>query len=110
MVRTRRTFTKEFKLNAIAELESGASAGEVSRRHNVHRDLLYRWYKAYRAEGGSAFPDKPGSSEVQDPRAAKIAELERMIGRLTMENEFLKKALKRVDDVFVRKTSKPGTA
>jgi transposase len=110
MVRTRRLFTKDFKLSAIAELEAGASVAEVARRHNLHPDLIYQWYKAYRAKGAAAFPDKRGSPGPQDPQAAKIAELERMIGRLTMENEFLKKALKRVDDVFVRKTSKPGTA
>ncbi len=110
MVRARRSFTKDFKLNIIAELASGASVGEVARRHDLHPDLVYQWNKAYRAKGGAAFPEKVSSSSPQDPQAAKIAELERMIGRLTMENDFLKKALKRVDDVFVRKTSKPGTA
>ena len=110
MVRTRRSFTKEFKLKVIAELEAGASVAEIARRHNLHADLVYQWNKAYRAKGAAAFRDKAGSPGQQDPQAVKIAELERMIGQLTMENEFLKKALKRVDDVFVQKTSKPGTA
>ncbi|MBI5668538.1 MAG: hypothetical protein HZC41_11080 [Chloroflexi bacterium] len=37
------------------------------------------------------FEDKRGAP-VADPNAARIAELERMVGRLTMENDILKKA------------------
>jgi transposase-like protein len=40
MVRTRRLFTKEFKLSVIGELDAGASLGEAARRHNLHPDLL----------------------------------------------------------------------
>ena len=109
MVRPRRSFTKEFKLSVIAELECGASVAEVARQRSIHPDLVYQWYKAYRKRGADAFPDKTGPSTPQDPQAVKIAELERMIGRLTMENEFLKKALKRVEDTFGRTPRKPGT-
>lgn len=110
MVRTRRSFTKEFKLSTVAELEAGASVAEVARRRSLHADLVYQWYKAYRTKGADAFPNKAGSPGPQDPQAAKIAELERMIGRLTMENEFLKKALKRVEDTFGRVPRKNGTS
>lgn len=110
MVRTRRSFTKEFKLSTVADLDTGASVAEVARQRNIHPDLVYEWYKAYRTKGADAFRDSSGSAAPQDPQAAKVAELERMIGRLSMENEFLKKALKRVEDTFGRKPPKTGTS
>ena len=109
MVRPRRMFSKEFKLSVIADVEGGQTVAEVARHRQVHPDLVYQWHRQFRSQGTSAFPDRPGAVNSQDPAGAKIAELEQMVGRLTMENEFLKKALKRVEDTFVRKTQEPGT-
>ena len=41
-MKSRRTFTKEFKLSILRELESKPAA-EVSREHNVHPVLLSIW-------------------------------------------------------------------
>jgi transposase-like protein len=62
--------------------------------------LLERWRGEWRARGEQAFPGigqrGAGLPALEDSR--RIAELERKIGQLTMENDFLKKALQHFKD------------
>lgn len=85
----RRRFTKEFKLQVVQEIEAGLSIVEVSRRYEIHPSLLNKWRDAYRKHGENSFP---GNGNLHREEA-KIAMLERKIGQLTMENEFLKKVI-----------------
>ena len=85
----RRTFTKEFKIEAVRELEAGLSLAEASRRYEVHANTLREWRETYRENGESAFQ---GNGHVYRDEA-KIAQLERKIGQLTLENDFLKKLI-----------------
>ncbi len=43
MGKTRRKYTREFKLSIIRELESGVSVSEISRKYNVHPALPGRF-------------------------------------------------------------------
>lgn len=84
-----RRFTPEFKRSIVEQLLSEtASPAEICRRNNLSSGQLYTWKKQY-AEGD--FDPEP-SKEVE--LAARVKELERMLGEATMENEFLKKALR----------------
>lgn len=87
MGRVRRTFDKEFKLAVVRDLESGKHAAQVSREHSVKPDLVLRWVREYRANPKLAFAGK-GNPSTAD---ARVAELERLVGKLYAENEFLKK-------------------
>ena len=89
----RRAFTRDFKLSAIKELEAGKTVGTVSRRLEVSRTVLYRWYREYKKHPMKSFSG-PGKAIA----ISREAELERKIGQLTMENDFLKKALQRVEE------------
>lgn len=89
MKRKRKRYSREFKISVIHELESGLSPGELSRRHGIHPSLPSRWRKEYYKDPENAFSGN-GNTYKQE---AKIAELERMIGQLHAENEFLKKAI-----------------
>mgnify|MGYP001614569161 CR=1 FL=1 len=93
MSTTRRRFTKDFKLTVVREFTAGTSAAELIRKHDIHANLVYKWTQEYRLNPSGAFRS---ASDVQcEPgEVTRLAELERMIGRLTMENDFLKKALK----------------
>lgn len=93
MARTRRKFTAEFKLRAVRQVEAGASVAAVSRRYDVHPTLLTKWRQQLRQDPERAFRERKGPDEE-----ARIAELERMIGQLTMENALLKKALVRLEE------------
>jgi transposase len=85
----RRQFTNEMKLQVVEELESGLSLAEASRRYEVHPNLIWKWRELYRENGGRAFA---GHGKMYREEA-RIAALERKIGQLTMENEFLKKLI-----------------
>lgn len=83
----RRTFSSSFKLRIVREVEAGKSVAQIARAHQVHPNLVRQWRKRYGEKGAHAFePPQP------DPEQ-RIAELERLIGQLTVENAFLKKVL-----------------
>lgn len=90
LISARRIFTREFKIAAVKELELGKSAGLLARRLEVNVNLLYRWRQEFNSSPTKAFAGA-GNKIVADSREA---ELERKIGQLTMENDFLKKVLR----------------
>ncbi|MGH7750239.1 MAG: transposase [Candidatus Dormibacteria bacterium] len=87
MARTRRSFSKEFKLNVLREIDAGATIAQVARRHEVHPETIRQWQSRERKYGERAFAGR-GNAYTDE---ARIAELERTIGQLTLENRFLKK-------------------
>jgi transposase len=91
---SRRQFTKEFKWAAVRRLEQGVSMAELSRGLEVNPNVLHRWKKEFRAGTGNAFPGngKPRWSE------GRVAELERKIGQQTLEIDFLKGCLQRIEE------------
>jgi transposase-like protein len=86
-------YSRELKVAAMRELDAGRRIGEVARAMELSPKLLERWRGEWLARGERAFPGsgRRGEQAVGDPR--RMAELERKIGQLTMENDFLKKAL-----------------
>ncbi len=91
---SRRKFTREFKLEAIRELEGGRPVVVVARALEVDPSLLHRWRQEFRSSPSTAFPGM-GKRLLGEGREA---ELERKIGQLTMENDFLKKVLRRLEE------------
>lgn len=96
----RRIYSRDLKIAAMREIDAGRSIGEVARRLELSPKLLERWRGEWRARGELAFPGigrrmlPHGVTDLQ-----RIAELERKIGQLTMENDFLKKALQHFRDL-----------
>ena len=91
---TQRRFTREFKVEALRQLASGKSFARLARELELHENVLRRWQREYEKEPGRAFPGK-GQGRVWLDREA---ELERKIGQMTLENDFLKKALQRLEE------------
>lgn len=89
MALKRRRFTRDFKLQVLREIESGKSIAQAAREHELHPNLITRWRSLHTEYAYQAFAGN-GNHYKQE---ASIAELERMVGRLTLENDFLKKAL-----------------
>ncbi len=85
----RRQFTKEFKLQVIREVEAGKSQSEAAREHQLSPNTIVKWRKQHRQYKDRAFAGNGHAYTAP----ARVSELERMVGRLTMENDFLKKAL-----------------
>ena len=87
-MRKQRRFPVELKRQVVEELLSGiTSPAQLCRRHNISSGLLYHWKKQY---SRGKFDNEPTQEAALKDR---IVKLEQMVGRLTMENEFLKKAL-----------------
>ena len=87
-MRNQRNFSLEFKRQVVEELLSGESRpAQLCRRHNISASLLYHWRKQY---SRGKFNNEPTCEAALKDR---IDKLERLVGRLTLENEFLKKGL-----------------
>lgn len=85
----RRRHTREFKISIIREFESGKNLAQLSRENNIHPTMISRWRLEYRRNPESAFSGNGNTYK----ESAKNLELERLVGKLYAENEFLKKAL-----------------
>src|SRR5882762_566161 len=85
----RRTFTREFKLQVIREVEAGKPQAQAAREYQITDNTISRWRTQHRKYNDRAFSGR-GHAYTDE---ARTAELERMIGRLTMENDLLKELL-----------------
>jgi transposase-like protein len=87
--RRRRSFTPQFKAQVVLEVLPGqCSASESARQHKLKPELISRWK-------GIALEGLEGLFQGDDQRGRdqdRIADLGRMVGRLTMELEVAKKA------------------
>ena len=101
-----RKFTPEFKRSIVEQLLSEtAGPAELCRRYNLSSGQLYTWKKQY-ANGKL---DSEPSREAE--LAARVRELERLLGKVTLENEFLKKAVKNsLKQTEKKESSLPRTA
>ena len=85
----RRTFTPEFKAQVVLELVSGAkTSAELCRLHQLSPSLLAGWQEAFITRAATVFQ----AEEHRSADAARVAELERLVGRQALDLEILKKA------------------
>ena len=89
----RRQFTKEFKLQVLREVEAGASIAHAARHHHLHPNVIRKWREQSARAADRAFAGN-GYAYTDD---ARVAELERLIGHLTVETTFLKKVLSKLE-------------
>ena len=93
-MRARRNFKAEFKAKVVLELISGEKGlAEASREYGIKDTVLSRWRQDFLAKAAQIF-EQP--KEMQE-KEVKIAELERMVGKLTMQLELQKKVLSYAD-------------
>ncbi|MFN2305044.1 MAG: transposase [Anaerolineales bacterium] len=86
-----RTFSADFKLDTVMEGFRGEkSVAQICRERDIKDVLYYKWRDTFLEKAAKIFSD-PRDLE-QQRLEGRIAELERLIGQLTMENDILKKA------------------
>jgi transposase len=95
-VQRRRRWTTAEKVRLVEETaQPGSSVSFVARRHGISPSLLFRW-KRRMIEGGheavGADEEVVGTSKVRELER-RVRDLERLLGRKTMEVEVLKEAL-----------------
>lgn len=93
MALKRRKFTRELKLQVVREVEAGKPIAQAAREYELHPTQITKWRQLQQRYAEQAFAGNGHAYQEE----AKIGELERMVGHLTMENALLKKALLRLE-------------
>jgi len=84
-----RSFTPEFKAQVVLEVLMGIkSVSEACQHYQLKPDMLSRWKVQFLERAATVFERE----EQQNPALVRVAELERLVGRLTLELEVSKKA------------------
>lgn len=91
MSRKRRTHSPEFKAKvALAAIKGDETLGELARRYQINANLIVKWKKLLLENSGEVFASGKG---LAPDRESEIKALQAKIGEITMENDFLSKAL-----------------
>ena len=96
-----REYDAEFKARVVLEVLQGQkSAAEACREYRIAADLLSRWKQDFILRSPELFKTK----HEQSAEAARIAELERLVGQLTLELS----AAKKVSSLLSSRSSNGG--
>jgi len=88
MKKTRRRFSREFKLEAVRQLASGTRLADVARALEVDAQVIRRWQEQVQRDPETAFPGN-GRAPAEE---AEVQRLRREVVQLRAERDFLKKA------------------
>ena len=92
MKKPRRNYSPSFKAKvALEAVREQGTAAEISRRHKVHVNQVYKWKQELLANLTRAFEPSAGGGETTD----REEELLKKIGELTVERDFLSRGLER---------------
>ena len=87
--RKRRTFTPEFKAEIVIEALCGqTSQAELCRKHNISDEQFSKWKRQFLENAVTLFE---ASDKLSDVDAERIAHLEQLVDRLTLELDIHKK-------------------
>ena len=81
----------EFKRQVSQEFLAGETLYRLSKRHDICRNLIRVWVQKYQA---GAFDDEVESANLLQQYEARMAALERLVGKQALELKFLKGAQK----------------
>lgn len=93
-MKTRKTYSAAQKFAAAMELAKGdKTAVEIGRDVGCHPTLVAEWRKKLDGDGKAIFANEIADNE----KDKKIAKLERLIGKLTVQNDFLEHVLEKLE-------------
>ncbi len=92
MARKQRQFTAEFKFEIVMEVLRGEKPiAQICRERQVTDSLVYKWRQEFLEKAPGLFESKQTAASTRSDQGERIAELERLVGQLSMENALLKK-------------------
>ena len=86
-----RTHSTEFKRQVAQEFLAGETLHGLAKRHDICRNLIRIWVQKYEV---GAFNEDAAAADLLQQYEARIAALERLVGKQALELEFLKGALR----------------
>ena len=86
-----KAYTTNFKRAVAQEYLSGETLHGLAKRHGISRNLIRIWVEKYEA---GALDEEILAADMLQQHEACIAALEHLVGKLSLENEFLKGALR----------------
>src|SRR4030081_389007 len=101
-MREHRSYPIELKRQVAREYLAGETLHGLAKRHEINRNLVRIWVAKY--EAGS-FDSDVVAADIVQTQEARIAALERLVGKLALENEFLKGASRHVRQLRSASTS-----
>ena len=84
-----RSHSVEFKRQVAQEFLAGDTLHGLAKRHDISRNLIRVWVEKYEA---GAFDEDAHAADMVQAYEARIAALERLVGKQALELEFLKGA------------------
>ena len=108
-----RKHSAAFKFEVVRQLQAGEKRlAQLCREHELDPTMVCDWRQRVEQRGAGAFPRSVAGDEEMLPSAttlasaqARVGELERLLGQLTLENDFLKKVSRRASSPVVKGSS-----
>jgi putative transposase len=102
MSKTRRNFSPEFKAQVVLQLlREENTVNELAAKHQISPVVIGRWKTEFMERASEVFMKGPSDTEqALNEKEEQIAELERKVGQLTIEVDWMKKKSK---ELFNRK-------
>jgi transposase-like protein len=97
-----RIYSVEFKRQVVQDYLTGETLHGLGKRHDISRNLIRIWIAKHEA---GALDSDTAAAKVLTEYEARIAALERLVGKLALENEFLKGASRHVRQLRSASTS-----
>ncbi|MEM8901254.1 MAG: transposase [Bacteroidota bacterium] len=94
MKKSRRKFSSKFKFQVVLEaLKERETLAEIAKKYEVHPNQITTWKREFLDKAEDVFDRK---KSVQDETEVESDALYQQIGKLKVENDFLKKSLKKL--------------
>lgn len=93
LMKTKRYYSKEFKLQAISMAEDRENIAEVARELDIRSDMLRRWIREYKKNTTGAFQGSGHPPKPKDKKLSELQKLKRELKEVKLERDILKKAV-----------------
>lgn len=110
MPKTRKNYSKEFKLQVIDDRNSGMSLSSVADKYSIHTSQVHDWTRKYNEYGDDSFIDKRGKydSPLRGRPRKKFKSIEEELEYAKLQNEYLKKRMAKQLNVNVDELGLPS--
>ena len=93
LMKTKRYYSKEFKLQSISMAEERENVAQVARELDIRPDMLRRWIREYHNKKNEAFTGTGHPPKLKDKKLSELQRLKKEVKELKLERDILKKAV-----------------